>query len=102
MIFLGDFVDRGPYQSETISIVRAMNDAGAAQAVMGNHEYNAIAYATPDDVEGGYLRAHSEKNRRQHQVFLDAFADDPDAYSKTIEWFKTIDLDDYRAPTPNY
>ncbi len=22
--------------------------------------------------------------------------------AKTIEWFRSIDLDDYRAPTPNY
>ena len=57
LIFLGDFVDRGPYQRETISIVRAMIDAGAAQAVMGNHEYNTIAYATPDEKAGGFLRA---------------------------------------------
>lgn len=25
-----------------------------------------------------------------------------DGLTKTIEWFKTIDWDDYRAPTPNY
>ena len=92
VIFLGDFVDRGPYQRETISIVRAMIDAGTAQAVMGNHEYNAIAYATPDEAAGGFLRAHSEKNRRQHQAFLDAFADEPDEYAETIEWFRTLPL----------
>ncbi len=91
-IFLGDFVDRGPYQRETIAIVRAMIDAGTALAVMGNHEFNAIAYATPDEKAGGFLRAHSEKNRRQHQAFLDAFADEPEAYAETIEWFRTLPL----------
>jgi hypothetical protein len=92
VIFLGDFIDRGPHQREVISIVRAMIDAGAAQSVMGNHEYNAIAFATPDEEAGGFLRAHSEKNLRQHGVFLDAYADDPDAYPALIEWFKTLPL----------
>mgnify|MGYP006131127897 FL=1 len=55
VIFLGDFIDRGPYQKRTLELVRAMIDAGAAKAVMGNHEYNAIAYFTAND-EGGDLR----------------------------------------------
>ena len=42
-IFLGDFIDRGPRQVEAVDIVRRMVDAGNAQAVMGNHELNAIA-----------------------------------------------------------
>ena len=92
VIFLGDFIDRGPYQRETISIVRAMIDAGAALAVMGNHEYNAIAYATADPKAGGFLRAHSEKNRRQHRAFLEAFANDAFAYEQAIAWFKTLPL----------
>ena len=25
-----------------------------------------------------------------------------DGLKKTIDWFQSIDLDDYRAPTPNY
>jgi hypothetical protein len=55
VIFLGDFIDRGLYQKRTLELVRAMIDAGAAKAVMGNHEYNAIAYFTAND-EGGDLR----------------------------------------------
>ena len=43
-MFIGDFVDRGPGIGEVIEIVRAMVDAGDALAVMGNHEYNAIAF----------------------------------------------------------
>ena len=46
-IFVGDFIDRGPGQLETIRIVREMLDAGTALAVMGNHEFNAIAWYTP-------------------------------------------------------
>ena len=45
-VFLGDLIDRGPNQVETVNIVRAMMDAGTGQCVMGNHEFNAIGYAT--------------------------------------------------------
>jgi hypothetical protein len=45
-IFVGDLIDRGPRQVESVEIVRSMVDAGAAQIAMGNHEFNAIAYAT--------------------------------------------------------
>ena len=92
VIFLGDFIDRGPHQREVIAIVRPMIESGVAKAVMGNHEYNAIAYATPDEERGGYLRAHSEKNRGQHEAFLEAYTDHPAAYADVIEWFKTLSL----------
>ena len=66
VIFLGDFIDRGPNQREVIDIVRPMIDSGAALSVMGNHEFNAIAYFTPDpDQSGSYLREHTDKNRNQ-------------------------------------
>ena len=60
----------GPQQRRVLEIVRPMVEAGSALAVMGNHEFNAIAYFTADG-EGGHLRARNEKNTRQHQVFLD-------------------------------
>ena len=69
-----------------------MIDTGAALAVMGNHEFNAIAYATEDpDDDGNYLRPHTEKNRRQHQAFLDAYADSDD-YDELIQWFRHLPL----------
>ena len=61
VIFLGDFIDRGNLQKEVIEIVRPMIDKNCAYAVMGNHEYNAISYATHDPA-GGFLRKHSDKN----------------------------------------
>ncbi len=87
VIFLGDFIDRGPAQREVLGIVRPMIDSGSALAVMGNHEFNAIAYATFNDQTHEYLRPHSEKNLRQHQAFLDAYADNAGEYAEVIEWF---------------
>ena len=92
VIFLGDFIDTGPGQREVISIVRAMVAAGGALSVMGNHEYNAIAYATIDEASGTHLRPHSDKNRQQHAAFLDAYTDDPAAYHDVIQWFRTLPL----------
>lgn len=89
-VFLGDFIDRGPSQRAVLDIVRPMIEGQAALTVMGNHEFDAIAFATPDG--DGYLRRHSEKNLRQHSIFLDAYADDPQGYAEAIAWFKTLPL----------
>lgn len=94
-IFLGDYIDRGPHQRRTVEIVRAMVESGSAQALMGNHEFNAIAWATPHP-EGRpkrrYLRAHGSRNRRQHEAFLSEYEQDPSAYADAISWFKTLPL----------
>ena len=92
VIFVGDFIDRGPMQLETVQTVRAMVDAKQAYAVMGNHEFNAIAYITPDHTYGGYLRAHNSRNERNHRAFLDAMAQHPEQYDDVINWFKTLPL----------
>ena len=92
VIFLGDFIDRGPQQRAVLNTVRPMIAAGAALAVMGNHEFNAIAWATPDKSGGGYLRAHSDRNNRQHKAFLEAFAGSTADYVETIDWFRTLPL----------
>ena len=70
-LFIGDLIDRGSQQVATLEIVFAMLDADVADAVMGNHEYNALAFATPDpDDNSQYLRSHNEIHTRQHQAFL--------------------------------
>jgi len=100
LIFVGDFIDRGPKQLEVIDCAKAMVDAGHALAVMGNHEFNAIAYATADPRDGGYLRRHSERNQRNHQAFLDSVMGDTKKYAEVIDWFYTlpmwIELDNLR------
>ena len=68
-IFVGDFIDRGPAQLRSVDIVRRMVDAGAALAVMGNHELNAIAWHTPDPRNpDDYLRSHLQPEKRATRI----------------------------------
>jgi len=93
VIFLGDFIDRGPKQAEVLRIVMAMVAKGAAQAVMGNHEFNALAFHTEHPPNSGqYLRPRSEKNTQQHKAFLQAFDGDASGLQEVLNWFMTLPL----------
>src|ERR1019366_8288429 len=96
-VFVGDFVDRGPKQVESVMIVRRMVDAGNALAVMGNHDFNAIAWFLPDiSNPGDYLRPHSsekgKENRRQHAKFLAEVENHTSLHEEIIDWLLSIDL----------
>ncbi|MGZ8271024.1 MAG: metallophosphoesterase, partial [Methylophilus sp.] len=97
VIFVGDFIDRGPNQIETVDIVRRMVEAGNALAVMGNHELNAIAWYLPDpENPGQHLRLHhsakhGDKNYQQHKAFLSEVVDTP-RHKEIIDWFLTLPL----------
>ena len=92
-VFVGDLIDRGAQQVETIDIARRMRDAGSAEIVLGNHEFNAVAWATEDrDNPGQYLRKHSQKNLDQHAAFLQQAEENSQLHRELIEWFKTIPL----------
>ena len=121
VIFLGDFVDRGPEQVETVNIARSMVENGHARAVMGNHEFNAVCWATEDpdhefdadcwDTEDPehelnavagdtpnpenqkeYLRLHTDKNHRQHKEFLEQVVEGSELHKNFVEWFKTLPI----------
>jgi hypothetical protein len=99
-IFLGDFIDRGPKIRETLEIVRPMIDSGAALAVMGNHELNALAFHTPHPTKPGeYLRPHTPKNIAQHAETMQGVP--PDELASYLNWFRTLplwlDLDGFRV-----
>lgn len=89
-VFVGDLIDRGDEQLRTLELVKAMVDAGSARIVMGNHEFNAIGWATRHPDTGEPLRKHSPGNRRQHNEFLQQLTDEQQAHY--IEWFTTIPL----------
>jgi len=91
VLFIGDYIDRGPKIRETLDIVKAMMDNKSAIALMGNHEYNALCFHTQES-SGGHLRPHLIKNIVQHYETLKQFQNDQANYEIYIEWFKTLPL----------
>lgn len=101
-MFAGDYVDRGPGQLATLRIVRDMVEAGSAEAILGNHEFNAIAFHAVDPLNASlHLRVRNEKNRRQHVGFLNEVGEDTELHETWIKWFMTLPLwiekDDFRV-----
>ena len=90
-VFVGDLIDRGPGQIKTVSIARSMVEAGSALMVMGNHEFNAIAW-TVKNAAGGWCRPHTEANLGQHAAFLAAVGENSAEHRDWIEWFAQLPM----------
>jgi hypothetical protein len=75
-----------------------MVDEGAAYALMGNHEFNAICWCTEDpNNPGDFLRSRfsaewGAKNRKQHHAFLNEFETNAALHRETVEWFLALPL----------
>ena len=94
VIFLGDLIDRGPRIRLAVQTARRMVEAGEAFIVMGNHEYNALAYCHPAPEGSGkrWLREHSPRHNRIIQNTLDQYRDHTNEWEDTLAWFKRIPL----------
>jgi len=93
VIFLGDFIDRGEglkQHKRLLEVVMTMVNNGHARAVMGNHEFNALAFHTLH--EGQPLRARTEKNIKQHQAFLNEFEPEPELKQEVLDFFFSLPL----------
>ena len=101
IVFLGDFIDRGPENAAVIRIVRELMDAGRAQAIMGNHELNAIHFHTTDPETGAPLRPHDTDNIFQHGSFLKEFPLGASHTKDVLDWMTSLPLfietDEFRA-----
>ena len=74
-----------------VNVVRSMIDAGHARSVMGNHEFNAIGYATSHrDAPGECLRRHSPKNLSQHADFLRQVREGSTLRRELVGWFNSL------------
>jgi hypothetical protein len=93
VIFVGDYIDRGPKIRETLHLVRDMEVAGHAKALLGNHEYNAVCFHTPHtEVGEGFFRKHSTKEIEQHIETLKQFKNYPNEWDEFVEWFRDLPL----------
>lgn len=93
VIFLGDFIDRGEHlrqHGKLLEVVMTMVEHGHALSVMGNHEFNALAFHTRH--KGEPLRLHTSKNINQHQAFLNEFEDQPELKRRVLDFFLSLPL----------
>ncbi len=91
VVFLGDFIDRGPKIPEVLAIARSMVGSGKAIAVMGNHEFNALAFHTENpQAPGVSLRPRINKNIRQHAATISQLNDSE--LSDALKWFRTLPM----------
>src|SRR5690554_1104983 len=81
-LFLGDYVDRGPQVREVLFLVRSMVEAGAARALLGNHEFNLLAFWTFKPT--GYLRKHTINKILMHAETLRSFQNKEDRKSTRL------------------
>lgn len=93
LLFLGDLIDRGPKQRETVELVKGLCEQGLAVCLTGNHEFNAVGFVTPRvDDPSQFVRSHTRNHISQHEQFLNAFANDRAAYDETLDWFASLPL----------
>jgi protein phosphatase len=83
VLFVGDLVDRGPRNLDTVKLVRNMMVAGSALCVCGNHEFKLLRYLRGKKVQinHGLDRSvaevdaipaeHQETYRQELSAFLD-------------------------------
>jgi len=100
VVFLGDYIDRGPKIRQVLEIVRPMVEEERAWALMGNHELNALAFHTEiPDRPGAFFRKRTTKNIRQHAQTIIQLNDEQ--FASTLDWFRTLpmwlELDGLRA-----
>ena len=80
-------------------IAMAMVESGDALCIMGNHEFNAIGYATPDrNLPGECLRPNrieskkALKNRLQHKAFLDQVGEGSALHREYVQWMRHLPI----------
>lgn len=93
VVFLGDIVDRGPRIREAVQLVRGMVDAGSAQIVMGNHEYNLLCYLTKaEHGEHPYLRERTPRHHRILKETLEQYEAYPQELESLLAWIMEMPL----------
>lgn len=94
VVFVGDIVDRGPNIRLALHVVRDMVEAGQAEIVMGNHEYNIVTYLTeaPPGFNRRYLREHTKRNNFIVEQTINQFAPYPNEFKDFLNWFLEIPL----------
>jgi|GEM_PF-1276749 len=104
LVFMGNLIDSAPgFEGDQLSLLQLVESLVAqnkAYCLLGNHEFNAIGWAT-ELRPGEWARTHSVHHFKQHQSFLEMLGGDSEQYLYWINWFKKrpffIDFDSVSA-----
>lgn len=91
VIFVGDFINRGPNPRMTISLVRSMVESNRAMAILGNHEINAIYYSFLDK-KGKHLSKRWSRLRLDLDSTLREFAGHAGEWESHIKWMRSLPM----------
>jgi len=91
VIFVGDFINRGPFIKRTIHIVRKMVENDAAYAILGNHEVNALFY-TLLDKQGQHISKKWSRLRMDLNPTIAEFKGERELWRDHISWMRTLPL----------
>ena len=91
VIFVGDFINRGPEIKKTVRIVRSMVESGNALAVLGNHEINAIIYHLNDKQGASLVKKPSKYYLSLFKTIKDYSLNTPE-WRETLHWLRTLPL----------
>lgn len=112
IVFVGDYIDRGPDPVRVTKLVRQLCDDGVAFALLGNHDVNAIQFSMRADHRGvldpldahrcatgvldgnaaparGWLRTHEGKDRVPKNISQHARTlrnTTPEQYESIVKW----------------
>lgn len=91
--FTGDFVDGGVRNLDAVEIVQKMVEAGTAVAVMGNHDFNIVAFNRADPRRPGkFLRSHSERHIQQCALTQAEIEAEPERGAKALAFLASLPL----------
>lgn len=91
-VFVGDLVDRGAHSLEVVERVEQLVARDRAACLMGNHEYNLVAYHLK-------LRGY-ERPKRSNRATIEDFARHPARWERALSFLEALPiafaLDDLR------
>lgn len=81
LVFLGDLVDRGPHSLEVAELVMDLVRRGRAICLMGNHEYNLVAW-----------RKLGRAPKKSNLSTITDIEERPERWAPVLEFFATLPL----------
>lgn len=69
LVFVGDFVDRGPDSPAVVALIEQLCAAGLARAIVGNHEINLLA-GLPKDGAGWFFDERTASDQLKYADFV--------------------------------